>query len=1152
MLYYTGTGVPVPTGLQCIRTDDRTVIHGLAHLNPESCVKIETLNKSFMIMEDMPGAAMPSKLKEGHGMKPHLLLFNFLRTLPAVVAAGLLMISTAQAGITTSGGISPSNLADWNASTDAYIGWYGSGSLSITGDDSLAACNLNVGYDSEGTVTVDGAGSILSVSEYLEVIKGTLSITGGASLESQYASIRKATSSYAATVTVSGTGSSWTNTSYLTIDGGILNIWDNATVEVSGSTTVYEDGSINFGDSEGGTLTTGTLYAGASQLSGSGTINAAGILTDAALVFDRDHGTTQTFTIGDVTINLSLVDSGDSVELGDLVNSIALGVGYLGDGSLTISEGVAVTSDYGYLGYGEGANGVAVITGEGSSWTVGYELTVGSNGTGSLTVQNGGSLTSGYAYVDWSADDQVSSVTVTGDNSSWVSDYIYLGNEGGTGTLDIRDSGSVTTDYMYVGNGSTGILTVDDATLESFYLAAGFNDGTGTLTIQNGGYVSSMYVSIGDEYEEYENTSGAVTVKDAGSKLKATNLDVGNYGTLNILSGAEVSVSEETMVSEKGNINFGDSGGTLTTGTLYAGTSQLSGTGTINTSGIVSDIDLTFDSTHGTTQSFKSDDVTINLTQDASGDLGAGYLGNATLTIDGLDIVSDNGYLGYFSGSSGTADVDGEDSSWTTNYLYVGYEGEGVLNILNGAMVTVSKETVLGDQGSINFGENGGTLTTGTLYAATSQLSGTGTINTSGIISDIDLVFDSSYDGITQSFTSDGITINLSLDDSSILGVGYKGEGSLTVTGGVSVASDDVYLGYSSGSKGMASVNGAGSILVNSDYFFVGYAGEGSLSITNGGSVVSGLSQYDISAIGYQYGSKGAATVNGAGSTWVNSGYLNLYSGTLSISDGGQVSANRVYIYSGSTATVDVNSSLKAGTADNDWSGTLYNRGTIRLVAGAGAAASDTYTPLSYGTLSNYGSFEVLGGVWDAGTKTVKVSDAVAAGNGEEASVTLSESQRVLVTDTSTGKSAGAAFLAADTTISLTATLLGEADLDSLETLVAETDEAATVLSAWQFSLGEGDDYDDAVYLSLFAEGATDVLDLIIWYLSDEDGWVEYDAADLAFDNTYASFAVTELGTYAVSAVTSAVPVPGAVFLLGSGILALAGLKRRKNRHENC
>jgi len=49
-----------------------------------------------------------------------------------------------------------------------------------------------------------------------------------------------------------------------------------------------------------------------------------------------------------------------------------------------------------------------------------------------------------------------------------------------------------------------------------------------------------------------------------------------------------------------------------------------------------------------------------------------------------------------------------------------------------------------GSTGAINFGTNGGTLTTGSLAASPSQLTGTGTINTRGLVSDLDLVFDSS------------------------------------------------------------------------------------------------------------------------------------------------------------------------------------------------------------------------------------------------------------------------------------------------------------------------------------------------------------------------------------------------------------------------
>ena len=72
---------------------------------------------------------------------------------------------------------------------------------------------------------------------------------------------------------------------------------------------------------------------------------------------------------------------------------------------------------------------------------------------------------------------------------------------------------------------------------------------------------------------------------------------------------------------------------------------------------------------------------------------------------------------------------------------------------------------------AVNFGASGGTLTTGTLFASPTQLTGTGTINTHGLISDLDLVFDATH-GLTQTITLGGlpnqnVAINLALRGSS-------------------------------------------------------------------------------------------------------------------------------------------------------------------------------------------------------------------------------------------------------------------------------------------------------------------------------------------------------------------------------------------------
>ena len=103
----------------------------------------------------------------------------------------------------------------------------------------------------------------------------------------------------------------------------------------------------------------------------------------------------------------------------------------------------------------------------------------------------------------------------------------------------------------------------------------------------------------------------------------------------------------------------------LTTNSLYANATSLTGTGTINTNGLVTDANLVFDSTHGASQivpGFGS--VTMNLdvsNPSTAGDLGVGYKGSGALTIrNGIRVYSFVGLIGFLSGSTGIATVDGE------------------------------------------------------------------------------------------------------------------------------------------------------------------------------------------------------------------------------------------------------------------------------------------------------------------------------------------------------------------------------------------------------------------------------------------------------------------------------------------------------------
>lgn len=887
-----------------------------------------------------------------------------------------------------------------------------------------------------------------------------------------------------------------------------------------------------------------------------------------------------------------------------------------------------------------------------STWTTSTSARVGDSADGNLTIDGGSAVTSSYSYLGYNAG-ITGTATVTGSGSKWTTTYFNASR--------------------YVGY-----------------------SGIGVLNITNGGYVNNKTAYIGYN----TGSTGTVTVDGPGSTWSNSAINVGQNGTgtLNIFNGSTVSATGATTVGTAGVINFGTSGGTLTTGSICASTSQISGVGTINTSGIVSDVALVFDGSHGASQALSFNSVAVNLSQSSSGALGAGYLGSGSLTIaGGVSVASNGGYLGYQSGSTGTATVTGTGSTWnggngnlsvgnsgtgslsitngaavsnSTGYIgansgatgsvtvdgagskwtnsgsglhvgssgtgslsitngaavssaagylgnasgstgvatvdgagskwtnssnfYVGNNGTGTLNITNGATVsdttgyiagnTGSKGTVtidgagsmwtssgglfignsgagtlnisnggaaivtggnanVGMLGTINFGTNGGTLTmSGTFYGSPSQMTGTGSITAAGLVSDIDRVFDATH-GLNQSFTQNGITFNVNQGSVNGLGVGYIGSASLAISGGINVVSSTGYLGYNAGSTGTATVTGTNSKwTINNNNLMVGNNGAGSLSITGGAAVSSAMV-----FLGYGSGSTGVATVNGPGSSWTNSStlYVGSYGvGTLSIGDGGLVTASDVNVRTGSSIlAVDVgrNSSLTVGNG----TGSITNSGTIRMVAGAGAA-NGTYTPIQAGSWTNTGTIQALGGKLNS-DHSVTVNSAITALAGEVANMDLYTNQRGLVTDPVTGKSVGLGFQAAagSTPITFTAKAISGAELSSLR---GQAGAGESVLSGWNFSV-TGYATGNPVYLSLFAGSDTSLSDLTVWkYSSSTSTWASLSPADLAYDGTYASFTVSDLSDYAITGTSTPTPIPAAAWLLGSGLMGLAGMRRKQNK----
>ena len=217
----------------------------------------------------------------------------------------------------------------------------------------------------------------------------------------------------------------------------------------------------------------------------------------------------------------------------------------------------------------------------GATLSVDKDVQIGAWGTGHLNVLNGGSA---YLYrlaiggldasgvgdlppevlEDWGAAVGTGTVTVSGAGSYLeAGDTIYVGNYG-HGTLDVNDGGHVVAGEMAVGvaPGSHGTVTVNgpESNLEISSDMGGYSPGTlivggygqGEVTVSGGGqlYVDNT-LSIGgfrageldfdtESIGHDPNGSGTVTVTGEGSALQAYTFAVGvsGNGTLQVLDGA--------------------------------------------------------------------------------------------------------------------------------------------------------------------------------------------------------------------------------------------------------------------------------------------------------------------------------------------------------------------------------------------------------------------------------------------------------------------------------------------------------------------------------------------------------------------------------------------------------------------------------------
>ena len=750
------------------------------------------------------------------------------------------------------------------------VGDGGTGSLTVSHGGKVSTLLGYIGTEkanSLGSVTVDGAGSLLSLSSsdsysngnlYVGYGQGngTLMISHGGKVSDGYGYIGYGYNAPTlGSVTVDGTGSLWTNDSLYVgySDGnGTLSITHGGYVSSNSAYVGYNNygttGSSVTVDGTGSTWATSYLAVGNS---GKGTLT---ISNGGQVLNPSGYGYVGYYGPGSATVDGA----------GSLWTNGALYVGaYSASGSLTISNGGKVSDQSGTVGGYD--SGSVTVDGVGSLWTNSGDLYVGGyNGVGTLTISHGGQVSDQNGYLgQYSTTSTLASATVTGSNSSWAnSTALYVGGVPFYGrsnaALTISDGGTVTSPVTYLAN------------------IAG---AQATVNLNSGGILATGQVVAGD---------GAATLNFDGGILRAT------AASTDFLSNFSA-----------GGVTMGSGGATIdNNGYAITVNSALSGTGGITSTG-AGTLTLTATSTFGGNTTVRSGTLALAHSGAALVNLtGTTYVGsvagdNATLALSGGGVVTDSyGSIGESSGSTGIVTITGSDSAWNNLRTFVvGNSGNGTLTVAEEGVIYVAGgpltlASLPGSSGTLNIGNGGlaGAIT------ATTVTGGAGTAVVNFNESDSSYLFRRRLTGtLAVKQIGTGMTVLT---------------GSNTYTGGTLVSAGTLAVGNNS-ALGTGTVKVAGGTLLIQQGFTVA----NTITLSSGGILAQ------QTAAGSSYSALHAFTGNADGSPVTTAQFLGgqaggatTVSGDFSLTSGAENDDRRVseVFHLGGVSVVD------AGTGQTD------------------------------------------------------------------------------------------------------------------------------------------------------------------------------------------------------------------------------------------
>ena len=495
------------------------------------------------------------------------------------------------------------------------------------------------------------------------------------------------------------------------------------------------------------------------------------------------------------------------------LNSDRLYIGDGGSGELIVTNGAMISNSVGRIGAQSSSNGYVRISGNGSQWINSSQLQIGYSGDGEMLVESGGSVESAGGIIGiYSGSGIMGQATITGTDSTWDSDFIYVGYAANSrGELYVNNGALLTSldtsnslhGYLLIGTfgGSDGFVEVDNGSVDVLTTHVG-STGNGILQIKNGGMVTNGTGSIG----AFAGSTGSVTVSHGSlqrsiwhnrNDLNIGGDETGNQGIGNLaLSGnSSVIVGDNTdadylnsnaLIGRPSRVLVGDSntadgGGQLVirNGSIVDNCSPLATTYIGLLAQSVGTVLV-----HGDTTEFRNTSLNV------------GGHGSGTLDIEaGAFVSSFTGSVGVRSGGLGTVNVSGSGSKWDMESgLKIGDQGFGELNI-----------------------QNEGRVFSGTGRAGIGG--GTGMIEVSGASSQWRVTSNSH--------------------------IGESGTAMINISNGGYVKNDTAFVGEKVTGNGSVVVTGPGSLWRNDGSLYVGgdatgSQGQGSVEISDGGTVTVG------------------------------------------------------------------------------------------------------------------------------------------------------------------------------------------------------------------------------------------------------------------------------------------------------------------------